>query len=79
MIVSRITSKSQVTLPKAIRAALKLQEGDQIGWIIDEGGRVSLLPIIDEDDVVNGPDGFVNNFSAFTEWATEADSVFDNL
>ncbi len=76
MIVSRISSKSQVTLPKAVRAALKLRDGDQVGWVIDEAGKVTLLPLFDEDGET---DGFVNNFSAFTEWATEADSVFDDL
>ena len=77
MIVSRISSKSQITLPKAVRAALKLRDGDQVGWIIDESGKVTLFPIV--EDEAERSDGFVNNFSTFSEWATEADRVFDNL
>ena len=71
MIHSRITSKAQVTIPKAVRAALGVKEGDTIAYEI-EGDRVVLrrAPV---------SDGFVNNFATFTEWATSEDSAYDHL
>ena len=73
MIQSRITSKAQTTVPQAVRKALGLGHGDALVWEI-------------EDDCVvvrrarEGHDPFVNNFSTFTEWASEADcEAFDNL
>ncbi|SMF66603.1 type II toxin-antitoxin system PrlF family antitoxin [Allosphingosinicella indica] len=70
MILSRLTAKAQVTVPMAVRKALGLGPGDQIAWRI-EGGEV----------IVGRPDDpFVNNFSTFDEWASEADcKAFDNL
>ncbi|MBV9841580.1 MAG: type II toxin-antitoxin system PrlF family antitoxin [Sphingomonadaceae bacterium] len=65
MILSRITSKAQTTIPKAVRAALGLKEGDELAYEID-GDRV----IVTRADA---RDPFVNNFSTFTEWAEEAD------
>jgi antitoxin PrlF len=73
MIESRITSKAQVTLPKAVRTALGLKSGDRVAWEIEDGQVV--LTRVDRER-----DPFVNNFAAFTEWATPADcEAFDNL
>jgi antitoxin PrlF len=72
MIHSRLTSKAQITLPKAVRKALGIAPGDEVVWEI-EGDRVIMT---------RGGQGdpFVNNFSTFTEWASEADcKAFDNL
>ncbi|SDJ25059.1 AbrB/MazE/SpoVT family DNA-binding domain-containing protein [Natribacillus halophilus] len=41
MEVSRVTSKGQVTIPKAIREQLKLQEGDKLAFI-EENGKILL-------------------------------------
>ena len=71
MIHSRITAKSQTTVPQAVRRALGVGPGDDIGWQIEDD-RVVLVRLAPDD-------GFVNNFSMFTEWADEYDSVFDNL
>lgn len=39
-----ITAKGQVTIPKAIREALKLRQGDQLRWDLEDGGvRVRLV------------------------------------
>lgn len=65
MIQSRISSKAQTTIPRAVRAALGLHEGDTVVYQID-GDRVILTR-------ADAPDMFVNNFSTFTEWADEAD------
>lgn len=37
MEVSRISSQGQVTIPKAIRELLKLQEGDRVAFLEDNG------------------------------------------
>lgn len=75
MIVSRISSKSQVTLPKAVRTALRLHDGDRLQWTIMSDGDVRLQRLeLDYSD-----DGFVNDFSLFTEWADELDSAYDRL
>ena len=39
MEVSRISSKGQVTIPKAIREQLKLTEGDRVAFI-EENGKI---------------------------------------
>ena len=66
MIHSRITSKAQTTIPRAVRLALGLNEGDEIAYEID-GDRVILSRR-------SPPDAFVGNLATFTEWAGEADT-----
>lgn len=39
---AKLTSKGQITVPKAIREYLKLHTGDQLQFIIDRTGRVVL-------------------------------------
>lgn len=39
MEISRISSKGQVTIPKAIREQLKLTEGDRVAFI-EENGKI---------------------------------------
>lgn len=65
MIVSKITSKAQTTIPLAVRNALRLREGDQVGYVIEQG-RVILTRVADA-----APD---DPFATFSEWASEADS-----
>ena len=73
MIIGKITAKSQTTVPLAVRRALGLLPGDDIEWEI-EGDRVVVTR------AHSGDDGFIGNFSTFTEWASEADcKAFDNL
>lgn len=71
MIHSRITSKAQTTIPRAVRAALGLRQGDELAYEID-GDRVILT---------RKPSGdpFDDPFAMFTEWAGEADSAYDVL
>ena len=73
MIYSRITTKSQTTIPRAVRIALGVGPGDSIAYSI-EGNKVELkrLPVPERDM-------FLGNVLAFTEWADELDSGYDAL
>ena len=64
MITSKLTSKAQTTIPQAVRAALRLTEGDELAYEID-GCRVILTKasIRDSDDP----------FGMFSEWDSAAD------
>lgn len=44
MPASSVTSKGQTTIPKKIREHLKLQPGDMVDFVIEEGGKVILEP-----------------------------------
>ena len=46
--LATITAKGQVTVPKAIREALGLRQGDQLRWDLEDGGvRVRLVSPLD--------------------------------
>ena len=42
--IATVTSKGQVTIPKAVRETLDLRESDQVIFVV-EGDRVVLLPL----------------------------------
>ena len=44
MSTSTLTSKGQATIPKDIRKRLNLHPGDRLEFVIDEDGRVLMLP-----------------------------------
>jgi AbrB family looped-hinge helix DNA binding protein len=44
MSTSTLTSKGQTTIPKDIRKRLNLHQGDRREFVIDEDGRVLVLP-----------------------------------
>ena len=64
MITSKITSKAQTTIPQAVRAALRVQAGDEIAYTI-EGDKVILTrarsPSVDDP------------FATFGEWSSDSD------
>jgi antitoxin PrlF len=64
MITSRLSSKAQTTIPKAVRGALGLREGDTIAYEIVDGGVLMrrLLPEVTDDP-----------FLLFDEWAGDED------
>lgn len=64
MITSRLTTKAQTTIPQPVRAALRLREGDELGYEI-EGERVILTKA--------NPMKLEDPFGAFHEWDSEAD------
>lgn len=49
MDTATITSKGQITVPKAIRERLNIQPGDRIHFFIEDDGTVTFLPA--ESDV----------------------------
>jgi len=64
MITSKLTTKAQTTIPQPVRAALLLEPGDEIAYVIEEG-RVILTKAGRSD--VEDP------FGTFREWSSEAD------
>ena len=64
MIVSKITSKAQTTVPRAVRAALKLGVGDTIVYAI-EAGHVVMTKATTA--TIDSPT------AAFDEWNSEND------
>lgn len=62
--VSKLTSKAQTVIPKAVREKLGLRPGDLVRYVF-EGKHVTIerAPRAAEDDP----------FATFTEWASEAD------
>jgi antitoxin PrlF len=65
MITSKVTSKAQTTLPRAVRAALRLSPGDEVAYQI-EGDRAVLTK------AALAP-GVEDPFATFSEWNSEAD------
>ena len=66
MIVSKLTSKAQTTIPQPVRAALGLEPGDELLYeIID--GRV-ILTKARRGTTTDDP------FRTFEEWNSEADN-----
>ena len=66
MIVSKLTSKAQTTIPQPIRVALGLQPGDELSYEIVDG-RV-ILNKVQRGATTDDP------FRTFEEWRSEADT-----
>ena len=66
MILSKLTSKAQTTIPKPIRAALQLQPGDELSYEILDG-----QVILTKAQRRPAPD---DPFRTFEEWHSEADT-----
>jgi antitoxin PrlF len=64
LITSKLSSKAQTTIPQPVRAALRLKEGDEIAYAIEDG-RVVLSRVVGEP--AEDP------FGTFNEWNTDAD------
>ena len=67
MITSKLTTKSQTTIPQSVRSALQLKAGDEIAYVI-EGTRVTLTRVR-SNSAADDP------FALFDEWAGEADEA----
>jgi len=71
MIISKLTSKGQTTIPQPVRTALHLKEGDTIAYQIEQD-RVVITRAISE--TAEDP------FATFSEWDSEADRrAYGNL
>ena len=66
MITSKLTTKSQTTIPRPVRAALRVKAGDELAYEID-GDRVILTRA---SRVRDGDDPF----RTFEEWDSAADN-----
>jgi antitoxin PrlF len=66
MIVSKLTSKAQTTIPQPVRAALNLQPGDEIAYEIVDG-RV-IVTKAHHRGKTDDP------FRTFEEWSSKADA-----
>ena len=66
MIISKLTTKAQTTIPQPVRAALHLQPGDELMYEIDDQ-RV----ILTKAKISGHTD---DPFRAFNEWNTAADA-----
>lgn len=57
MEVSRISSKGQVTIPKSIRELLKLNEGDRVAFLEEDGKvmitKASLIALRELQDTIS--------------------------
>lgn len=54
MTQATITTKGQVTIPKEIRNYLKLEAGSKVDFVIDEDGKVKILPLNVPVEVLSG-------------------------
>ena len=66
MITSKLTSKAQTTLPQPVRAALRLEAGDELIYEISDQ-RVTLTKA-GRGTKTDDP------FRTFNEWSSEADT-----
>lgn len=66
MIISKLTSKAQTTIPQSVRAALHLEPGDELMYEIDDQ-RV-ILTKARTGGKIDDP------FRTFSEWSSEADA-----
>lgn len=65
MITSKLTSKSQTTVPQSVRRALKLKPGDSIAYEISNGQVI--VTRATAGSVANDP------FGSFDEWRGKED------
>ncbi len=54
MALATLTSKGQVTIPKAVRDSLHLHAGDKVGFVITESKEALLRPVTKKVDDVFG-------------------------
>ncbi len=65
--LATVTAKGQVTVPKAIREALGMRQGDRLSWEVDNGAaRVKVVSPLDLD-YLQGLDANLQ------DWASAAD------
>ena len=67
--LATLTAKGQVTVPKAVREALGLRQGDQLSWELEDGAvRVKVVTPLDL--------AYLQGLEAgLQEWSSAADDV----
>jgi antitoxin PrlF len=74
VITSKLTSKSQTTIPQPVLAALGMAEGDELAYTIEAGRVVLTKAPPRRGHPLDDP------FVTLTEWHSEADRrAFKNL
>ncbi|MBI4185327.1 MAG: transcriptional regulator [Proteobacteria bacterium] len=63
LVASRLGAGGRTVVPRAVREALGIAPGDEIGYVIEDG-RVELVRLRSKGE---------NPFAAFGEWDSEAD------
>ncbi len=71
MATSTVTSKGQITIPKAIRERLGLKEGSVLEFVVDETGKVFVRP--------RAADGTDRVFGALREFAPSEPVSVDEM
>ena len=54
MSVATLTSKGQITLPKAIREQLQLQPGDRVEFLVGPDGQITVWPVTSNVTILKG-------------------------
>ncbi|MEA2789708.1 MAG: antitoxin PrlF [Acetobacteraceae bacterium] len=70
MIISKLTSKAQTTIPQSVRSALGVSAGDELAYAIEDG-RVILTKAPKRR--ANPGDPWQDPFSTFWEWSSPED------
>ena len=70
MIISKLTSKAQTTIPQSVRSALGVSAGDELAYVI-EGGRVILTKAPARRARTGDP--WQDPFATFWEWSSPED------
>ena len=70
MIISKLTTKAQTTIPQPVRSALGVREGDELAYIIEDG-RVILTKA--PTRTVRHNDPLEDPFATFWEWSSPED------
>jgi len=65
---SVVSTKGQTVIPKEIRDALGLKEGQKLGWIL-RGGVLRVIPI--PEDPVRAVMGILKGHGTYEEWMAE--------
>ncbi len=54
MSVATLTSKGQITLPKAIREQLQVQPGDRVEFLVGSDGKITVWPVTCDVTILKG-------------------------
>ena len=54
MVTATLTSKGQLTIPKAVRDSLHLHTGDRVAFVVHNNGEAVLKPVTKSVDEVFG-------------------------